>query len=79
MLAVAKMNVADLPAIVTLDDSMAMAPGFKLSGFEQVELVARVSDGIANRSVGDIEGLLTPVNTATPADNNLLLIDQWVK
>lgn len=79
-LAVAKIKVADLPATVTLDDSMAMAPGFKLSGFEQVELVARVSkNGIANRGSGDIEGLLGPVNTAAPADNLSLLIDQWVK
>ena len=79
-LAVAKVKVADLPATVTLDDSMAMAPGFKLSGFEQVELVARVSkNGIANRGSGDIEGLLGPVNTAAPADNLSLLIDQWVK
>ena len=79
-LAVAKIKVADLPATVTLDDSMAMAPGFKLSGFEQIELVARVSkNGIANRGSGDIEGLLGPVNTAAPADNLSLLIDQWVK
>lgn len=79
-LAVAKMKVADLPVTVTLDDTMAMAPGFKLSGFEQVELVARVSrNGIANRGPGDIEGLFGPVNTAAPADNLSLLIDQWVE
>lgn len=79
-LAVAKMKVADLPTTVTLDDSMAMAPSFKLSGFEQIELVARVSrNGIANRGPGDIEGLFGPVNTAAPAENLSLLIDRWVE
>ncbi|ARN75447.1 c-type cytochrome biogenesis protein CcmI [Oceanicoccus sagamiensis] len=79
-LAVARMTVADLPATITLDDSMAMAPGFKLSGFEQVELVARISkNGIANRGPGDIEGLFGPVNTASPADNLTLTINQLVK
>ncbi len=79
-LAVARMTVADLPTTITLDDSMAMAPGFKLSSFEEVELVARISkNGIANRGSGDIEGLFGPVSTASPAENLSLLIDQLVK
>ncbi len=79
-LAVARMTVADLPASITLDDSMAMAPGFKLSSFEQVELVARISkNGIANRGPGDIEGLFGPVTTAAPAENLTLIINQPVQ
>jgi cytochrome c-type biogenesis protein CcmH len=70
-LAVARLRVADLPAEVTLDDSMAMTPALKLSSFEQVEVVARISKrGIANRGSGDLEGAFGPV---TPADSQQLI------
>jgi cytochrome c-type biogenesis protein CcmH len=64
-LAVARLTVADLPVTVTLDDSMAMTPALKLSSFEQVEVVARISlRGIANRGSGDMEGAFGPVSPA---------------
>jgi cytochrome c-type biogenesis protein CcmH len=78
-LAVARIRVADLPAKITLDDSMAMAPGLKLSSFEQVEVVARISkNGIANPGSGDIEGKLGPIELATTSGALSVLINQIV-
>jgi cytochrome c-type biogenesis protein CcmH len=63
-LAVARLTVADLPAVIELNDSMAMMPSMKLSSFQQVELVARISSrGIADPTAGDIEGVQSPVDT----------------
>lgn len=61
-LAVAKLTVADLPVILTLDDSMAMAPGLNLSSQKEIEVVARIAkNGIANPGPGDIEGRVGPI------------------
>ncbi len=49
-LAVKRLTVADLPATVNLSDADAMTPQLRLSNFEQVKLVARISrDGNATR------------------------------
>ncbi len=42
-LAVAPVTVGELPKTVLLNDAMAMMPELKLSGFEKVDVVARVS------------------------------------
>lgn len=64
-LAVARVKVADLPAQIVLDESMAMAPGMSLSSFSQVEVVARISkNGLANRGSGDIEGSVSHIDVA---------------
>ena len=42
-LAVARLTVADLPAIVTLNENMSMIPNMTLSAFPQVTVGARVS------------------------------------
>ncbi|ARU89138.1 c-type cytochrome biogenesis protein CcmI [Pseudomonas sp. M30-35] len=42
-LAVKRVTVADLPVEVSLSDADAMMPQLKISGFDQVQLVARIS------------------------------------
>lgn len=42
-IAAARRTVAELPALVSLSDADAMIPGRLLSGFERLEIVARVS------------------------------------
>jgi cytochrome c-type biogenesis protein CcmH len=73
-LAVKRLRVADLPAQVSLSDSDAMMPQLKLSAFEQVELVARVSRA-GNATAGEWIGRSQPVssNAREPLQ---LLIDQ---
>jgi cytochrome c-type biogenesis protein CcmH len=62
-LAVAKLVASDLPATITLDDSMAMAPGLNLSSQKEIEVVARIAkNGIANPGPGDIEGRVGPIS-----------------
>ncbi len=57
-LAVFRKQVKDLPMDFTLDDSMAMRPEMKLSGFDQVVVVARISkSGTPMSQSGDFEGI----------------------
>lgn len=61
-LAILRKRVADLPFAFSLDDSMAMAPNFRLSQFDKVFVGARVSkSGDALPRSGDFEGLSAPV------------------
>ena len=56
-LAVMRVKVRDLPASFALDDSMAMAPGTRLSGFARVVVGARISKtGTATPQPGDLQG-----------------------
>ena len=55
-LAVQRMKVSVLPALIKLDESMAMVPGMGLANFDEVQVVARISSsGIANASPDDYE------------------------
>jgi cytochrome c-type biogenesis protein CcmH len=63
-LAAARKQVRDLPLTLRLDDSMAMMPQMKLSGFQQVVVGARVSlSGGPTAQSGDLEGEVKPVST----------------
>jgi cytochrome c-type biogenesis protein CcmH len=56
-LAIARYKASDLPIRYTLDDSQAMSPQMKLSGFPRVVVGARVSrSGDATPRPGDLEG-----------------------
>lgn len=57
LLAVLRKQVRELPLQFMLDDSMAMQPQAKLSGFDQVVVVARISkSGNPTAQPGDLQG-----------------------
>jgi cytochrome c-type biogenesis protein CcmH len=61
-LAILKRSAAELPLNFTLDDSMAMSPELKLSGFANVVVSARISkSGDAMPQSGDLEGQSAPL------------------
>lgn len=56
-LAIVKQTAKDLPANVTLDDSLALTPALKLSNFKEVVVLARISSsGQATPQHGDLLG-----------------------
>lgn len=56
-LAALRTTVAELPLEFSLDDSMAMAPMAKLSNFDQIVVIARISTkGGVQALAGDLEG-----------------------
>lgn len=76
-LAVFRKQVKDLPMEFTLDDSMAMRPEMKLSGFDQVVVVARISkSGTPMSQSGDLEGLTSAIKPGTKGLN--IVIDKVV-
>ncbi len=76
-LAVARGRVSDLPLTVTLDDSMAMAAGMKLSNFERVVVGARISmSGTPTASSGDLQGFSGPVSTTGGSAVNVAITEK---
>jgi cytochrome c-type biogenesis protein CcmH len=66
-IAAARMRLSELPGSIELGDRQSMVPGRELSGFDQFELIARVSlSGQPGAQPGDWFGAIT----VTPADNN---------
>lgn len=77
-LAVLRKQVKDLPLTFTLDDSMAMQPQLKISGFDQIVVLARVSkSGTPMATPGDLEGMTAEIKPGTKGLN--IVIDQQVK
>lgn len=77
-LAVSRQQAKDLPITVTLDDSMAMMPQMKLSGFDQVKVGARISkSGQAMPTSGDLAGTIEGI---VPGQENVvrITIDQKI-
>ncbi|MBI5462250.1 MAG: c-type cytochrome biogenesis protein CcmI, partial [Gammaproteobacteria bacterium] len=73
-LAVLRKQVRDLPYEFVLDDSLAMQPQLKLSGFEQVMLGARVSrSGTVTQQPGEPRGDSGPVSTHDAAPVRLTI------
>jgi cytochrome c-type biogenesis protein CcmH len=74
-LAVMRMQVADLPLAFSLDDTMALPGGQKISQFETVTLEARVAkSGMAQSASGDLFGSIKGIK---PGSTNIkLVIDQ---
>lgn len=69
-LAVMRKQVSDFPLMVTLDDSMAMVPAFKISTSKNIIVGARISkSGSPMKGDGDIEQL----SDVVPATHNELI------
>lgn len=74
-LAIVRLTVGDLPREITLDDTMAMAPGMTLGSFEELEIVARVSlAGSATAQSGDWQASLGPIKLSGPVAPIVLTI-----
>ena len=71
-LAVKRLTVADLPAEVSLSDSDAMMPQLKISGFEQVQLLARISRS-GNATAGEWVGSSAPLASSTSEPQHLTI------
>jgi len=77
-LAVLRKQVQDLPVEFVLDDSMAMQPQLKISSFEKVIVVARISkSGSPMAQPGDMEGMTPSIKPGSKGIS--VVIDSAVK
>lgn len=78
-LAIVRKQVSELPLTVSLTDAMAMMPTMKLSNFEQVKLLARISkSGDAMQQPGDLIGTIEQV-TLTDKEPHKIVINSQIK
>ena len=76
-LAIVRKQVSDLPLTVSLNDTMAMMPNMKLSNFENVKLLARISkSGNAISQAGDLIGVIDEVALADKGDHKIVINGQ---
>lgn len=78
-LAISRMTVADLPRLVILTDEDAMLPEMKLSRFDEVQVVARISmTGNAIRKPGDFEAASETIHVRGHKQVIRLIIDRKI-
>ncbi len=76
-LAIVRKQVFELPLTVSLTDAMAMMPTMKLSGFEQVKLLARISkSGGATQQPGDLIGVIEQAALADKGPHKIIINSQ---
>jgi cytochrome c-type biogenesis protein CcmH len=76
-LAVARLEASKLPLEVTLDNSMAMAPGMDLSSAKEVQIFARITaSGQVKGEAGDLEGSSKPLAISDQTQKVALIIDR---
>ncbi|GGY63913.1 c-type cytochrome biogenesis protein CcmI [Marinobacter zhanjiangensis] len=81
-LAVARLTAGQLPVNLRLDDSMSMAPQFRISGADEVVLAARISpSGAARPQPGDYQGIREEPVPVVSGDSDpvVLTIDQQLR
>jgi cytochrome c-type biogenesis protein CcmH len=78
-LAIVRKQVSELPLTVSLTDAMAMTPAMKLSSFQQVKLLARISkSGTAMQQPGDLIGVIDQI-ALTDKSVHKILINSSIK
>jgi cytochrome c-type biogenesis protein CcmH len=76
-LAIVRKQVSDLPLTVSLNDTMAMMPNMKLSNFQNVKLLARISkSGNAISQPGDLIGVIDQVALADKGNHKIVINGQ---
>lgn len=76
-LAITRIKVADLPANVTLDESLSMSGMASLSQADQIEVVARISrDGSAVAKAGDWQASAGPLDMKALPEETVLVIER---
>jgi cytochrome c-type biogenesis protein CcmH len=76
-LAIVRKQVSELPLTVSLTDAMAMMPTMKLSNFEQVKLLARISkSGDAMQQPGDLIGVIEQAGVADKGPQRIVINSQ---
>lgn len=78
-LAIKRITVADLPTVVRLDSSMAMAPGMDITSAPELELIARISkSGSPVPQSGDWQATMGPVTLGEEISAHALIITEKV-